>query len=193
MSKERVEQAERIEAQYKEELDRKREELEAHKNFRDGQPSTQSEIDEHVRKQQQLEAQVAKAEQQYKEAQAQHAAEKARQDQVEAEQRRAEEEMKRNGYGSDKDRESREEQEQRANEEKNAGGRPRRNGIGSVSAIRQNRLSTNLRPMTVTSIMIPTVTMMSRIMTTAGGLRPMTGTGIGEQKVFNLTKEKKDE
>ncbi len=74
MSRERVEQADRIKAQYKEELDRKQEELEAQKNFRDGQPSTQSEIDEHIRKRQQLEAQVAKAEQQYKEAQAQYEA-----------------------------------------------------------------------------------------------------------------------
>ena len=37
MSRERVEQAERIKAHYKEELDRKQDELEAHKNFRDGQ------------------------------------------------------------------------------------------------------------------------------------------------------------
>ena len=118
MSRERVEQAERIKTQYKEELDRRQEQLEAHKNFRDGQPSTQEEIDEHVRKRQQLEAQVATAEQQYKEAQAQYEAEKARQEQVEAEQRRAEEEMDRNGYGSRQDQEIREEQERRANEER---------------------------------------------------------------------------
>ena len=66
MSRERVEQAERIKAQYKEELGRRQEQLEAHKNFRDGQPSTQEEIDEHIRKRQQLEEQVAQAEQQYK-------------------------------------------------------------------------------------------------------------------------------
>ena len=67
---------------------------------------------------------------------------------------------------------------------KNAGVRPRRNGIGSASAIRRNKPNVKLRPMTVTTIMIPTMTTKSLIMT-IGGLRHMTGTGIGEQKVFN--------